>query len=279
MSHKRFFSLSIATLQINMNQLNLFEHYSMSRLTFAIDCPLLTSEMIISPYRRNTTIPVPNNYNRNIIPDSLSVVVCIGVKAANASKNATLMFMKLYECRTRALVYQNIQQYRSLEQGMMGFTKLLVATHEDTILSAINPGSRIIGLVGCVLLFSPTRGYFEGPPGYGREGQNPPSGFSGNPRPPYPFGPLQNPPEYADHNLYPPYFTTSNSNFRPLDPPPLDYVQAQTYPSYPPPGFVRDPPSNFQTNPQNPTDYQITHFPYPNISNANLPPIDALLEF
>ena len=280
--------MAITTLQVNLNRLKLFEVYSQSRQTYQLENPTLNTETIISPYRSQSLIPVPNNFNRGIVPDTLSVLVCYSYKAANASKNSTIGCIKLFECKNRTLVYQNIELYRGLRGGMMEYTKLLVATHEDAILAAISPGSKIIGIIGTVLLFSPSRGYYEGPPGYCGQNRSFGSQLPGNP--PYPSvhssNHAQNCPPYVDHNLYPPFMQTINSNFRPLDPPPLDYIQPQAYPSFPPPGYSENPQSNsFQTSTQSRPDYRITHFPYPEITNPNMPPRvennleDVLLEF
>ena len=178
--------------------------------------------------------------------------MCYATKAANASKNATISCMKVFECKNRSSVYQNMELYRGLRGGMMEYTRLLVGTHEDAILSAINPGSQIMRIIGMVLLFSPSRGYSQGPLGYCRQDQNRPSGSQLPGYPPYPSvefsNPAQNCPSYRDYNLFPPYLQIKNSNFQPLDPPPLDYIQPQAYSNYPPPGYTEYPPSNLQSN-------------------------------
>ena len=108
------FSLSFATLQVNLNRLKLFETYSLSRATFQSENPTINHETVICPYRSQSFIPVPNNFHGSIIPDSLSVLCCYATKAANASKNVTISCMKVFECKNRSLVYQNIELYRSL---------------------------------------------------------------------------------------------------------------------------------------------------------------------
>ena len=118
MSYKKF-SLSIATLQVNLNRLKLFETYSLSRATFQSENPTINHETVICPYRSQSFIPVPNNFHGSIIPDSLSVLCCYATKAANASiscmkANVTISCMKVFECKNRSLVYQNIELYRSL---------------------------------------------------------------------------------------------------------------------------------------------------------------------
>ena len=108
------FSLSFATLQVNLNRLKLFETYSLSRATFQSENPTINHETVICPYRSQSLIPVPNNFHGSIIPDSLSVLCCYATKAANASKNVKISCMQVFECKNRSLVYQNIELYRSL---------------------------------------------------------------------------------------------------------------------------------------------------------------------
>ena len=221
------FRLSAMSLQNNLNLLKVNECLTFSRMTFQLQNPLMTTERIIVPFRSNSVIPFPNNYENHMVPDTFSVCICISSRAANASKNFTLVLIKLFETRNRSSVKTNIQFYAGLNEGMVEYTRRLVANYEDRILSSIQPGSRIAGVLGLVLSFAPSRGYEGPPPGYGTQDRSSGS-FQASGGPPYPHGPSnsENLPSYADRNLYPPAFQTASSDFGPLNlgmsvPPPI----------------------------------------------------------
>ena len=260
------------TLQYNIGMLRIHETMSISRLTFALHNPYLDQERIVVPYRSNSNVPLPNNYAGHMVPDNFSAHLAFATRAANASRNSTITIIKLFETRDRANVKLNVDYYRNLNGGMVEYTRRLVANHEDAILASIQPGSRIIGVLGLVLCFSPSRGYEGPPPGY--RGQDGSSGSLQADGPPYP-GPSgsQNLPQYgSDMNLYPPCLPTLNVNFGPLE--------LQTYPPFPPPTYQ---PGPFHHQPA----VQINHYPdmsapYPTVNDPNQPPgdlEDVLLQF
>ena len=63
-----------------------------------------------------------------MIPDKFSIFLCYATRAANASKNATISVMKLFDTRPRSSVKQNIDFYHRLPNGIVEFTKRLVRT-------------------------------------------------------------------------------------------------------------------------------------------------------
>ena len=142
---------------------------------------------------------------------------------------------------------------------MVEYTRRLLANHEDQILSCIQPGSRIAGVVGLVLAFAPSRGYEGPPPGYAsRDGSSGLVQASGGP--PYPHGPSnsRNLPSYQDSNLYPPYYETSNSDFRPLD------------------LGIPVPPPNYNSN----QNQDLLHFrPLVEINHSPFPEISRIVPF
>ena len=134
-------------------------------LRFALQNSTIQRESIFIPYRNINELELPHSWNLGSVPDDLSIVSVVALRSANASRNATISYVKLYGIiGNRELVFRNIQQLINL--GSFEFIKRTCANHELTIMDKVAVGAQVLANLGIICEFSTGRGPIAGPPTY-----------------------------------------------------------------------------------------------------------------
>ena len=120
---------------------------SITEIKFALSNDLIQKECHFVPFRNDVNEQILLHYfNQGLVPNDLAILSVIGIKSANASKNSTILFTKIYYVEgDRGLVQRNIEQYVNL--GNSEYILRGTSCHEIAILVGVQIGAQVIKLI------------------------------------------------------------------------------------------------------------------------------------